>query len=581
VTIDFYPTLSRTIKSLDPHTPAGRMAVYDRARQMLVSQLRARNTTPSEARAKQSALESAIERIETETAKANNPLRAAEASAPAKTGVVWTLLDSIRATPIKSAKAAITATKKIVTFPLTRERRERDELAFLPAALEIVETPPSPIGRAIGATLIVLFCLALTWASFGHVDIVASATGKIVPSGRVKLIQPFETGVVRAIHIHDGQSVKAGDLLIELDPTMTAAEQEHIRSDLIAAQLDIARLRAALSDDPEGMFQPPAGASPALVNMQRKFLAQQIDEYRAKLGALDRQRVQKEAERATIAATIAKLDASSPLIQQRVDIRKYLADKELGSKLTYLEIQQLLTENEKDLMVQKSRLQEADAAIAAITQSHAQADAEFRRTLFGELAEAERKAGGLADDLAKAEQRTKLQLLTAPVDGVVQQLSVHTIGGVVTPAQQLAVVVPADAVLEVEAMVPNRDIGFVHPGDDAQIKIDTFNFTRYGLLHGRVVSVSRDAIVRETPQDRNNDRPKGAESDSSEPKGQEFVYSARVSLDRTQIQVDDDAVANLSPGMAVTVEIKTGSRAVISYLLSPLLRYQHESMHER
>ena len=181
MTIDFYPTLSRTIKSLDPHTPAGRRAVYDRARQVLVSQLRARNTTPSEARAKQSALESAIERIETENAKANNPLNAAEAGAPAKTGVVRTLLDSIRATPIKSAKAAITATKNIVTFPLTRERREKDELAFLPAALEIVETPPSPIGRAIGATLIALFCLALIWASVGHVDIVASASGKDRP----------------------------------------------------------------------------------------------------------------------------------------------------------------------------------------------------------------------------------------------------------------------------------------------------------------------------------------------------------------------------------------------------------------
>ena len=483
---------------------------------------------------------------------------------------------------MKFAEAAIAATKNVTSFPLTRERREKDELAFLPAALEIVETPPSPIGRSIGATIIALFCLALIWASVGHIDIVTSASGKVVPSGRVKLIQPFETGVVRAIHVRDGQSVKAGDVLIELDPTMTTAEQKHIRSDLIAAQLDAARLRAALSpgDNSEGMFQPPAGASPALVDMQRKFLAQQIDEHRAKLAALDRQRAQKEAERATIAATIAKLDASGPLIQQRVDIRKYLADKELGSKLTYLETQQLLTENEKDLMVQKSRLQEADAAIAAITESRAQADAEFHRTLFGELAEAERKAGGLADDLAKAEQRTKLQLLTAPVDGVVQQLSVHTVGGVVTPAQQLAVVVPADAVLEVEAMVSNRDIGFVHPGQDAQIKVDTFNFTRYGLLHGRVVSVSPDAIVRETPQDRNNGSTKGAESDSSEPKGQEFVYSARVSLDRTQIQVDG-AVANLSPGMAVTVEIKTGSRAVISYLLSPLLRYQHESMHER
>ena len=163
---------------------------------------------------------------------------------------------------------------------------------------------------------------------------------------------------------------------------------------------------------------------------------------------------------------------------------------------------------------------------------------------------------------------------------MVQQLSVHTVGGVVTPAQQLAVIVPADAGLEVEAMVSNRDIGFVHPGQDAQIKVDTFNFTRYGLLHGRVASVSPDAIVRETPQAMNNDKPKGAESESSEPKGQEFVYSARISLDRTQIQVDG-AVANLSPGMAVTVEIRTGSRAVISYLLSPLLRYQHESMHER
>ncbi len=483
---------------------------------------------------------------------------------------------------MKSAKAAINAMKNVVSFPAARERREKDEIAFLPAALEIVETPPSPIGRAIGATLIAIFCVALMWASFGHVDIVASAHGKIVPSGRVKLIQPLETGVVRAIHIHDGQSVKAGDVLIELDPTLTTAEQEHIRSDLVAAQLDIARLRAVLSDsdNPQSAFQPPIGASSGLVAMQRGFLIKQVEENRAKLAALDRQRAQKEAERTTIVATIQKLEATAPLIQQRVDIRKYLADKELGSKLTYLETAQQLTENENDLVVQKSRLQEALAAVAVITETRAQADAEFRRTLFGELAEAERKAGGLADDLAKAERRTKLQLLTAPVDGVVQQLSVHTVGGVVTPAQQLAVIVPADAVLEVEAMVSNKDIGFIHPGQDAQIKVDTFNFTRYGLVHGRVASVSPDAIVHETPQNGGNDRAKGAESESSEPKGQEYVYAARISLDRTQIEVDD-SIANLSPGMAVTVEIKTGSRAVISYLLSPLLRYQHESMHER
>jgi hemolysin D len=483
---------------------------------------------------------------------------------------------------MRSAKAAIATAKNVISFPIKRERPARDELAFLPAALEIVETPPSPIGRLIGATIVALFVVALTWAIFGHVDIVASASGKVVPSGRVKLVQPFETGVIRAIRVHDGQGVKAGDVLIELDPTMTAAEQEHIRSDLIAAQLDIARLRAALSDDdnPQSQFHPPAGASVALIAMQRQFLTRQTEEYRAKLSSLDRQRAQKEAERDTIAATISKLEADEPIIRQRVDIRRILTEKELGSKLTYLETLQLLTENERDTAIQQSRLDEANAALAAVIETRAQAVAEFHRTLFGDLAEAERKAAGLSGDLARAEQRTKLQILTAPVDGVVQQLSVHTVGGVVTPAQQLAVVVPSDATLEVEAMISNRDIGFVHAGQEAEIKVDTFNFTRYGLLHGRVLNLSQDAIVRDGPAEKARDRTADPGDTSSEPKDQQLSYAARVSLDRTKIPVED-TLASLSPGMAVTVEVKTGTRRIISYLLSPILKYKQEALRER
>jgi hemolysin D len=479
---------------------------------------------------------------------------------------------------MKSAKAAIASTTNVIAW----RHRDRDELAFLPAALEIVERPPSPIGRAIGVTIIALFSVALIWATFGHVDIVTSASGKVVPSGRVKLIQPFETSVVRAIRVRDGQSVKAGDVLIELDPTMTEAEQEHIRSDLTAAQLDSARLRAALdnTDNPESAFRAPPRASNDLVAMQKQFLIRQIEEQRAKLASLDSQRVEKEAERDTIAATIGKLEADQPIIQQRVDVLKYLNDKGLGSKLTYLEALQLLTENEKESVVQKSRLSGASAALAAVTETRSQTVAEFRRKMLDDLAEAERKAAGLSRDLAKAEQRTKLQFLAAPADGVVQQLAVHTVGGVVTPAQQLAVVVPSDATLEIEARISNRDIGFVHPGQDAEIKVDTFNFTRYGLLHGRVLSVSRDAIIREVPADKTRDKTTDAESASSEPIGQELGYSARISLDQTQIQLED-TLANLAPGMAVTVEVKTGSRRIIGYLLSPLIRYKQESLRER
>jgi len=189
------------------------------------------------------------------------------------------------------------------------------------------------------------------------------------------------------------------------------------------------------------------------------------------------------------------------------------------------------------------------------------------------------KAAALSQDVIKADEKTRLQRLAAPVDGVVQQLSVHTVGGIVKPGETLLMVVPFDSGLEIEAMVANRDVGFVHAGEHAEIKVDTFNFTRYGLLHGHVSSVSRDSIARDAP-DRSSDRLLGTENGTSEPRGQELTYAARVTLDKSEMLVDDNVVS-LSPGMAVTVEIKTGSRRVIGFLLSPIMRYQNQSLRER
>ena len=472
--------------------------------------------------------------------------------------------------------------RAVIALPGTSVRRGEHELAFLPAALEIVETPPSPIGRAIGATIVGFFSLALVWACLGTIDIVATAPGKIIPTGRSKVVQPFEIGVVRAIHVRDGQSVKQGDALIELDPTINGAEREHLQSDLIAAQLDVARLRAALADGPDPLaeFRPPAEADPALVAMQRQFLLTQTAEERAKLAALDGQKTQKEAERATAAAAIGKISALIPLLQQQVDMRRTLFEHETGSRLLYLQTVQQLVEQQQELNIHKSRYREADAAVAAITETRAQTAAEYHRALFDDLGKAEPKAAGLTQDLIKAEQRTRLQLLTAPVDGTVQQLAVHTVGGVVTPAQPLLVVVPLDSHLEIEARVSNRDIGFVEAGQEAEIKVETFNFTRYGLLHGSVSTVSADAVGRDDPQEETPDKTQRSEDTSRTPRNEEPVYTARVSLERTQMQVENKLV-NLSPGMAVTVEIKTGSRTIISYLLSPLRKYRQDSLRER
>jgi hemolysin D len=472
------------------------------------------------------------------------------------------------------------ASRNIVPFPKRELRRREQEIAFLPAALEIAESPPSPIGRAIGASIIAVFCIALVWAILGSVDIVASATGKIVPGGRTKLIQPFETGVVRAIRVRDGQSVKAGDVLIELDPTMTEADQERQKSDLIAAELDAARLRAALATNPLAAFRAPQNASAAEIEMHRQFLISQRAEQDAKLSEIERQRGQKEAERATTSASVAKLEATIPVLQERVGIRKGLVDKGLASKVVYLSEYQDLVAMQQDLLLQKSRLREADAAIALLKETKDKTAAEYRRATYDALAKAEQKVASAAQEVVKADRRTKLQRLTAPVDGVEQQLAVHTVGGVVTPAQALAVLGPSESQLEIEAMLSNRDIGFVHPGQKAEIKVDTFNFTRYGLLHGDVLSVSTDAITRDRSQAGSNERTLGTAQSSSEPKGQELEYAARVSLDQTHMQVEDKLV-KLGPGMAVTVEIKTGRRRIISYLLSPLARSRHEALRER
>ncbi len=361
---------------------------------------------------------------------------------------------------------------------------------------------------------------------------------------------------------------------------MTEADQERQRSDLLAAELEVARLRAALTNDPLNAFRSPQGASAAEIEMHRQFLISQRAEQNAKLAEIERQQGQKEAERATTSASAAKLQATIPVLQERVDIRKSLVDKALASKVVYLSEYQELVGLQQDLVLQQSRLREADAAIALLKETKERTAAEYRRATYDALAKAEQKAASAAQEVVKAERRTKLQHLTASVDGVVQQLAVHTVGGVVTPAQVLAIVVPSESQLEIEAMLSNRDIGFVHSGQKAEIKVDTFNFTRYGLLHGEVHSVSTDAITRDRQQGGSNDRAPGAAQSGSEPKGQELEYAARISLDRTHMQVEDKLV-KLGPGMAVTVEIKTGARSIISYLLSPLARYKQEAIRER
>lgn len=447
------------------------------------------------------------------------------------------------------------------------------ELDFLPAALEIQEKPPSPVGRAMIWAIAGFFSLAVVWAVVGEIDIVATAQGKIIPSGRVKVIQPMEIGVVRRIHVQEGQSVEAGDPLIELDPTATQADLGRLEAELIAARLDQARYRTlerVTADSADGnkvtaavtLEVPPALAQEAdapPIALQGQLLQSAWSAHRARAAALDNTIASREAELAALQEEVKKRAGTLPLITKRARALRKMVDKQLSAEQTWLELEEERIEQQQELAALKSSTQQVEASIREAREQRVALDAEFRGELLTKLSETERRIEQLQQERVKASQRTNLQRMTAPVAGVVQQLAVHTIGGVVTPAQELMKIVPESESLEVEAWVLNKDIGFVQEGQAAEVKIETFPFTRYGTIDAEMLDVSNDAVA---------DEHKG------------LVYAARVLMKDSVIRVGEKLV-NLTPGMAVTVEVKTGKRRLIDFILSPLLRYKSESLGER
>lgn len=428
---------------------------------------------------------------------------------------------------------------------------------FLPAVLEIQQAPPSPIGRAILWTILTVFTAGALWATFGWIDIVATAQGKIIPSGYSKTIQPYETGVIASIHVQDGQTVKKGDVLIELDPTLNRADRDRAVNEYRAAKVEAARLRALIAG--RSTFEAPGDSDPAYVVLQQQLLRDQLAEYQAKVAAAQHLADQRKAALDQTRENILRLEATVPMEAERAAAYKRLLEHEAVTKMDFLQAEGQRIDKTQELAGQKKRLQQDMAALAEADKHYRAMISEFQQSKQAELSILETKAASLTQDVTKAGQKADLQRLTTPIDGVVQQLAVHTVGGVVTPAQPLLIVVPQEHPVEVEAQVENKDVGFVSEGQPVEIKVEAFPFTLYGTIPGRVLTVSGDAAPIEKVG---------------------LVYPTRVSMDRGTIQAEGKQV-HLTSGMAVTVEIKTGQRRVIEYLLSPLLKSVQESLRER
>ena len=443
-------------------------------------------------------------------------------------------------------------------------RTKRDlrggEREFLPAAIEIMERPASPLGRTMIWVLCTFFAAAVAWSAVGRVDIVAVTQGKVVPQGRTKVVQPLEIGVVRAIHVKDGDHVTAGQPLIDLDPTDAAADYYRMERERVARALDIARLDTLLGGGPSELaFVFPGAVDPILLESARRLMMAQWQERTAKLAALDGEIERRRAELRMTETDVERYRATLPLMRDRSDSLSGLAAQGFGSRLKASEMQQQLIEAEKALAGALDKQRQAESGLRAAEQQRQQVERESESAWRKERAEAIEKRAAAEQEILKARKRRDLQRLAAPIDGTVTNLAAWTVGGVVKPGDTLLNIVPLSATPEIEAMVLNKDAGFVLAGQKVSVKFDAFPFTRYGTVDGEVIDVSRDA---------NKDDKLG------------LVYPVRVRLDTSDIAVDGKRVA-ITPGMAVNAEIITGDRRLIEYILSPVLRYRAEAGRER
>ncbi|OUL70209.1 HlyD family type I secretion periplasmic adaptor subunit [Paraburkholderia hospita] len=444
---------------------------------------------------------------------------------------------------------------------LERPPRGADQLAFLPAELELVETPVHPAPRWMIRVLVVLTAIALLIGVFGRLDIVVTANGQFTPNARVKTIQPAITGVVREIRVRDGERVAAGQLLMKLDTTQAAADADKARSSRLDAALAAARANALLAaqrDNGAPVVAHVDDAPDARMQDAQRHAEGAWLEYRALCDSARAELLKRRAELDSTRAEIARLVATAPLAREQADAYQALVAKRYVARNDYLDKEQNALDKEHELAAQRSHGTELAAAIAEQRAQVEAAASKFRHDQLDELEKATQQLTQSRDDESKAQIRQTLLSLTAPVAGTVQQLSVHTLGGVVTTAQSLMEIVPDDA-LEVEARLQNRDIGFVSVGQRVAVKIEAFPYTRYGFLNGTIASVSNDAV---------QDKKLG------------LTFPVRIRLETNRIYIDNRWIT-LTPGMAVTADIRTGRRSVIGYFLDPLLQTARESMRER
>jgi hemolysin D len=439
----------------------------------------------------------------------------------------------------------------------TKEEWERAELEFLPAALEIVETPPSPIGRGLLWIIVSFFSIALAWSIIGRVDEVAVAPGKVIPSGYTKIVQAEDKGIVRKLNVENGTPVREGDVLIELDTVVTEADMSRLRKERDFYLLDLERL---YSERDGRKFSPPEDiGAPEEILYQRELSRTRLLEFRSRMDALRQQVLTARSALKNSEKLLEKYAEILPIATEQRQRTEELVSDGTVSMFEHQNYLQKEIEIRQDHLAQEAEVERNRHTVLEYEMELKRSESEWYSEISARVVDDRKQLQAVEEELKKAEEKNRLSRIVAPLDGIVQQLEVHTIGAILTQAQPLMQIVPADTAIEYEVWAENRDIGFIRSGQPVEIKVETFGFQRYGTLDGIVKSVATEA---------KEDEKRG------------LIYQAFLETSRDHYVVEGRRV-QLIPGMAVTGEIKIREKRIIEYFLDTFKQYVNEALRER
>ena len=435
-----------------------------------------------------------------------------------------------------------------------KKREDKDHHEFQPLLVEIEDRPLNPLGRSILWIILGIITFGSLWLFIAKIDVVVSARGKIIPSGEIKILQPIETGVIRKIFVKEGDRVHKGQILMQIDSSVTETSLESKNKDLSVIDTEIKRLKALVEDKD---FKQTKNMDKLVYLEQHNLYIHQKNTLWQNLIKFNMRKEQAEAQNDSAASDVVRIQGLLDNDKARLERMKQVLD--IIARNDYEEVQKSINNLTEQLVMSQHKKIESKKHMLEVEQEVKVYKDQMFSEWFKELVQKQKEARALESQITAIAFQKQKQQIRAPLDGYVGKLLVNTEGGVVTPAEKLISIIPANAPLIIKATVLNKDIGFIKEGMVSAIKIDTFSFQKYGSLEGIVKTIGHDAI---------DDEKLGP------------VYEIKITPKKTTLKVEGED-KQIEPGMSVTAEIKVGKRRIIEFFIYPLIKYMDEGMSVR